>query len=178
MFEVKFELFEEALKTKMFVNATDELKSTFYLMNDTIIYRNLTSDDGEQLKSALYEHFQHIAHEYDFKFELNFLRGKYQSIKWYYNDIRILPINGIIKPFKTKKTSKRNPINAALRHEALVRDGYRCLECGASNKEISLEVDHIIPVSQGGTDELHNLQTLCITCNRAKNIRTWKAGQI
>jgi len=51
---------------------------------------------------------------------------------------------------------KRIPINAALRHEAFVRDGYRCLECGASNQDTSLEVDHIIPVSQGGTDELQS----------------------
>ena len=71
---------------------------------------------------------------------------------------------------------KRIPINAALRHEVFVRDGYRCLECGASNQDTSLEVDHIIPVNQGGTDELNNLQTLCMQCNRAKSNRAWKAG--
>ena len=98
----------------------------------------------------------------------------------YYKGIRIAHLNGVIKPFTTNTqiTPKRNPINPALRHEVLHRDGYRCLECGATNKDIQLEIDHIIPVAQGGTDELNNLQTLCMTCNRAKNNRAWTAGQI
>lgn len=31
-----------------------------------------------------------------------------------------------------------------------------------------VEVDHKIPVSQGGTDELSNLQLLCVSCHRKK----------
>ncbi|MBC6406692.1 MAG: HNH endonuclease [Rhodobacteraceae bacterium] len=42
----------------------------------------------------------------------------------------------------------------------------------------NLEVDHILPRSQGGTDHLDNLQLLCSACNRAKGGRSmaqWRA---
>lgn len=72
--------------------------------------------------------------------------------------------------------SRRKPIPARLRHEVFRRDGYRCRECGATNKETTLEIDHIVPVSKGGGNNLSNLQTLCKACNRAKHTRTWVGG--
>ena len=39
-------------------------------------------------------------------------------------------------------------IFAKLRHEVFKRDNYRCRECGATNKETTLEIDHIVPVSK------------------------------
>lgn len=70
----------------------------------------------------------------------------------------------------------RDTIPGALRHETFKRDSYRCVECGATNKTAKLEVDHIIPLAQGGTDELNNLQTLCFDCNRSKKALNWKGG--
>lgn len=77
----------------------------------------------------------------------------------------------------TYQTRKRKSIPGVLRHEVFKRDGYRCVECGATNKETTLHIDHIIPFSNGGTDELNNLQTLCETCNLAKSNRHWKGGE-
>ena len=45
------------------------------------------------------------------------------------------------------------------------RDGWRCLRCG---KKSHLTVDHIIPVSRGGSSHPENLQTLCKKCNEWK----------
>jgi len=57
---------------------------------------------------------------------------------------------------------------------------YRCAHCGKwcgrpggeraciSDNE-KMEVDHIRPWSQGGSDELWNLQPLCKPCNRTKS---------
>lgn len=73
---------------------------------------------------------------------------------------------------------KRKSIPSRLRHEVFKRDGYRCRECGATNKETKLEIDHIVPVSKGGTNDITNLQVLCKTCNRAKYNRTWVGGQV
>jgi hypothetical protein len=70
---------------------------------------------------------------------------------------------------------KRDPIESRLRHEVFKRDRYKCKECGKPKIETTLHCDHIIPVSQGGTDELDNLQTLCQACNLAKSNRKWES---
>ncbi len=80
--------------------------------------------------------------------------------------------NGIYK----KPKSQRNTIPKELRHGVFKRDNYRCVECGATNKEKTLHIDHIIPKSKGGLDKLNNLQTLCVECNVAKSNRNWVGG--
>ncbi len=62
----------------------------------------------------------------------------------------------------------RKPISKQTRVQVLARDGYKCKMCGRTKDEVPLEVDHIIPVADGGTDELKNLATLCRDCNRGK----------
>lgn len=52
-----------------------------------------------------------------------------------------------------------------LRNRALERDGFRCVKCSIPGR---LEVDHIVPKSNGGSDDLSNLQTLCRSCHIAK----------
>jgi len=48
----------------------------------------------------------------------------------------------------------------------LERDGNSCSYC--KNKGM-LEVDHVLPLSKGGTDDIHNLQLLCKKCNLDKS---------
>lgn len=67
-----------------------------------------------------------------------------------------------------KKRESRIPFSRNIRDKVFKRDGYRCVRCGASNKEKRLEVDHIIPISRGGTNDMDNLQTLCWECNKDK----------
>lgn len=76
--------------------------------------------------------------------------------------------------FKGKKMRKRDPIESRLRHEVFKRDEYKCQECSKSKKETILHCDHILPVSQGGMDEMDNLQTLCQACNLAKSNKMWR----
>lgn len=45
--------------------------------------------------------------------------------------------------------------------------GNRCLCCGRN--DVQLTVDHIIPVIDGGTNSISNLQPLCKSCNSKKN---------
>lgn len=56
-----------------------------------------------------------------------------------------------------------------LRFEILRRDGYTCRYCGASAPDVSLTVDHVIPVVLGGGDEPANLVTACADCNAGKS---------
>ncbi|GAG87286.1 unnamed protein product, partial [marine sediment metagenome] len=48
--------------------------------------------------------------------------------------------------------------------------GYKCSYCGKD--DIKLEVEHIKPCGQGGTDRWENLCLSCIDCNRKKGNRT------
>lgn len=69
----------------------------------------------------------------------------------------------------TESKPYKKTLPKGIRHEVLKRDDFRCVECGATNKQSPLQVDHIIPLSKGGTDELDNLRTLCNTCNISKS---------
>ena len=76
----------------------------------------------------------------------------------------------ICKPLKRKKLRRRTRIPKGMRKEVFKRDNYTCVQCGASKEDgATLHIDHIIPVSRGGTDELDNLQTLCSDCNLNKS---------
>lgn len=44
----------------------------------------------------------------------------------------------------------------------------RCIACGKQGK---LEVDHIVPLSCGGTNTIDNIQPLCRRCNASKSAR-------
>lgn len=59
-------------------------------------------------------------------------------------------------------------IPGSVRYEVLKRAKGRCELCGISKDVKSLEVDHIIPRSKQGKDELSNYQALCYTCNAQK----------
>lgn len=64
-------------------------------------------------------------------------------------------------------------VRAGLWWEVLARDKWTCCSCGRSTQRdgIVLHVDHILPRSKGGTDEIDNLQTLCDKCNIGKSNR-------
>jgi len=66
------------------------------------------------------------------------------------------------------RLSEDDPVPDSLRYQALKASGDRCALCGATKDERPLDVDHIIPRSRGGKNELSNLQVLCSKCNRSK----------
>lgn len=67
----------------------------------------------------------------------------------------------------------RKKISKELRVQVLIRDKSTCRMCGRSKDEVSLHVDHIVPVAKGGTDEISNLATLCSDCNIGKSDSTF-----
>ena len=60
------------------------------------------------------------------------------------------------------------PIPDLIRYRVLKEAKGRCSLCGATKDERPLDIDHIIPRSQGGKTEYANLQVLCSKCNRSK----------
>ncbi len=61
-----------------------------------------------------------------------------------------------------------SPISDVIRYEVLKKAGGRCELCGATKDERMLDIDHIIPRSRGGSNDIENLQVLCSKCNRSK----------
>ena len=57
-----------------------------------------------------------------------------------------------------------------LRWVVLSRDNFTCQYCGQAAPNVKLEVDHVILVSEGGTDNLDNLVTACFACNQGKGV--------
>ncbi|WP_206461513.1 HNH endonuclease [Acinetobacter baumannii] len=47
-----------------------------------------------------------------------------------------------------------------------LRDEWTCQCCGTVTKD--LELDHIVNVARGGTDDESNLQSLCVPCHKKK----------
>jgi HNH endonuclease len=63
----------------------------------------------------------------------------------------------------------RSPVPAKRRWDVIQRDNRRCVACGASAGDgVTLHVDHILSVYNGGGNEMENLQTLCDRCNLGK----------
>lgn len=58
-----------------------------------------------------------------------------------------------------------------LRTFVLMRDNYKCVECGKRAKRRSevygtFDVHHKIPISAGGSNHLSNLSTVCRACHK------------
>lgn len=66
---------------------------------------------------------------------------------------------------------KRKPIKRELRLAVYKRDNFTCQYCGFHASEQELQIDHIIPVSRGGTNDIDNLVTSCARCNKKKGAR-------
>jgi 5-methylcytosine-specific restriction endonuclease McrA len=73
--------------------------------------------------------------------------------------------------------------NKQHRFEVYKRDNFSCAYCkrkfdipdnwdgktAIRDSEIWLEIDHIHPLSKGGSDEINNKQSLCQKCNNQKS---------
>lgn len=59
-----------------------------------------------------------------------------------------------------------------VRARVLARTEGHCAACGSAE---NIEIDHIVPISRGGTGDDSNLQALCRKCNRKKRTRTGSA---
>ena len=62
-------------------------------------------------------------------------------------------------------------VSGTTRYEVLKNAKYRCELCGISADVKALEVDHIIPRNNGGSDDITNFQSLCYSCNATKRDR-------
>lgn len=59
-------------------------------------------------------------------------------------------------------------VSKRLRSEIFRRDNSTCRYCGAKAPEVKITIDHVIPITLGGSDDPSNLVTACAPCNSGK----------
>lgn len=80
----------------------------------------------------------------------------------------------VSKPYTDDSAAAQRPrksLSKKARFEVLKRDGFACQYCGAKAPDALLHVDHIEPVSKGGSNDILNLITACQKCNSGKSDR-------
>lgn len=55
----------------------------------------------------------------------------------------------------------------ATREAIRIRDRDKCQNCGASGDGVTLDIHHVVPRGQGGSDRMSNLVLLCRRCHDA-----------
>jgi len=55
---------------------------------------------------------------------------------------------------------------------------WTCQLCGKQLSPQDVTMDHIVPISRGGTNDLYNLQPLCMSCNAKKGARTMEEAKV
>lgn len=75
--------------------------------------------------------------------------------------------------------SKRRALTLRVRFAVLSAGRFRCHYCGRRPPDAVLQVDHIVPVAEGGTNDPANLTVSRTACNLGKGARllpdvTWQ----
>ena len=131
-----------------------------------INYMNLSLDTESQIDYFFHLCNMILENDFDsiFNYQIehaNYYLSVQSKIKKYY-------LNKIKDKFNKKRRSIFSQSRDKLMLKIIERDGYFCQECEITKK---LSLDHIIPLSKGGSDEMDNLQILCVSCNSSKGDR-------
>lgn len=76
----------------------------------------------------------------------------------------------IIEPYINARKS-RKAINNSIKYDVMKRDNFKCNYCGkspATDSNVELQIDHILPITKGGDNHISNLKTICKDCNIGK----------
>lgn len=70
---------------------------------------------------------------------------------------------------RARKEANGGTYSAQEWRDLCAKYNHRCLCCGETKP---LTVDHVVPLKFGGTNDISNIQTLCLDCNLRKHART------
>lgn len=69
------------------------------------------------------------------------------------------------------RTNTRRGISQHIRKEVISEQNDQCNKCNKQLTEYNVNIDHKIGVQFGGTNDLDNLQALCVECHSEKTIK-------
>ncbi len=96
----------------------------------------------------------------------------------YRKSTKVLPRrNDIVREveyYSTQEIAKRVPVRKWYGEKLYVGQDGICRKCKEHEKYKAMDVDHIIPISKGGTNNIDNLQLLCRQCNAKKGNKVGK----
>jgi len=79
------------------------------------------------------------------------------------------PLSNSEKRSKRLKEARDKGTHTVLEWELMKQFfGYECVRCGGESNLLHQVKDHIIPLYQGGSDSIKNIQPLCALCNCQK----------
>ena len=73
---------------------------------------------------------------------------------------------------RTIRPTERVTWPQGLKQRLMRRQNNTCVYCAHRRIARSFEIDHIVPVVRGGTNNFDNLQVICRPCNQRKGIQT------
>jgi len=91
---------------------------------------------------------------------------------------RVWTGESVFKLWEIYRMERRSSPRVSHRDPVMIRNFMKhgtncCQHCGERIAQIDAEVDHIIPVTRGGSSAKSNLQVLCRNCNRRKGDNLW-----
>ncbi len=116
------------------------------------------------------------------KDDINFI---IKAERWNYKNFGIgyCSLTKFLDFLDSKRLEKRDvKYLIKLRKEIYIRDNYTCNYCKTTGGR--LEIDHIVPYSKGGSNDINNLTTACRKCNRQKKDKSveefliWKQNKL
>ncbi|OWJ96941.1 hypothetical protein B6S59_05690 [Pseudomonas sp. A46] len=158
------ELLEQE-RDRLMQTLTDPLPSLFYMLNKSRLAKELGFEPVRlvDINFQTYK-FQYVSSGGNSSYEVSIILDMENLEKF----IKYL---GDMLRFKNSAKGQRALMTPQLREKIKKRDKNTCQQCGVSVTEepnLLIEVDHVIPISKGGTTTEDNLQALCWRCNRKK----------
>ena len=72
---------------------------------------------------------------------------------------------------------RREWIPREVRCQVAAKANYKCRYCGQSARVVKTHVDHIVPISKGGSDDIDNLCLACEACNLKKSDKVYNKSK-
>ena len=158
----------EQERDRLMQTLTDPLPSLFYKLSKSRLAKELGFEPVRLFDIDFQTYrFQYVSSGGNSSYEVSIIldmENLEKFIKYIGDKLRL----------KNSAKGQRALMTPQLREKIKQRDNNTCQRCWVSVKEepnLLIEVDHITPISKGGTTTEDNLQALCWRCNRPKGAK-------